>query len=68
MKVKVCSDSVCDFSAELREKYALDVLPLYVMLDGKEHRDGVDIVPEDIYNHVAAGGSIGSTAAISVAD
>ncbi len=68
MKVKVCSDSVCDLSAELREKYALDILPLYVMLDGKEHRDGVDIVPEDIYNHVAAGGAIGSTAAISVAD
>lgn len=68
MKVKICSDSVCDLSAELREKYALDVLPLYVMLDGKERRDGVDIVPEDIYNHVAAGGAIGSTAAISVAN
>ena len=68
MKVKICADSVCDFSPELVQKYALPVIPLYVMLDGKEHRDGVDIVPEDIYNHVSAGGKIGSTAAISVAD
>jgi len=68
LKVKICSDSVCDLSAELKEKYALDILPLYVMLDGKEHRDGVDIVPEDIYAHVAAGGALGSTAAVSVAD
>ena len=68
MKVKICADSVCDLSPEQVEKLALPVLPLYVMLDGKEHRDGVDIVPEDIYNHVAAGGTLGSTAAISVAD
>lgn len=68
MKVKITADSVCDLSPEQRERYGLDILPLYVMLDGKEHRDGVDIVPEDIYAHVSAGGSIGSTAAISVAD
>ena len=68
MKVKICADSVCDLSPELIEKYRLPVLPLYVILDGKEHRDGVDIVPEDIYNHVAKGGAIGSTAALSVAD
>ncbi len=68
MKVRICADSVCDLSPEMVEKLALPVLPLYVMLDGREHRDGVDIVPEDIYNHVAQGGAIGSTAAISVAD
>lgn len=68
MKVKITADSVCDLSPEQKEKYALDILPLYVMLDGKEHRDGVDIIPEDIYSHVAAGGDLGSTAAISVAD
>ena len=68
MKVKITADSVCDLSPEQKERYALDILPLYVMLDGKEHRDGVDIIPEDIYSHVAAGGDLGSTAAISVAD
>lgn len=68
MKVKISSDSVCDLSPELKEKYALDILPLYVVMDGKERRDGADIVPEDIYEHVAAGGDLCSTAAVSVAD
>lgn len=68
MKVRITSDSVCDLSPRQRERFALDILPLYVMLDGKEHRDGLDIVPDDIYSHVAAGGSIGSTSALSVAD
>lgn len=68
MKVKISSDSVCDLSPELKAKYALDIRPLYVVMDGKECRDGVDIVPEDIYNHVAAGGGLCSTAAVSVAD
>ena len=68
MKVKITADSVCDLSPEQRERYGLNILPLYVMLDGKEHRDGVDIIPEDIYAHVAAGGDLGSTAALSVAD
>ncbi len=68
MKVKITADSVCDLSPEQRERYGLNILPLYVMLDGKEHRDGVDIIPEDIYSHVAAGGDLGSTAALSVAD
>ena len=68
MKVKIASDSVCDLSPEQVKKYALDIVPLYVMLGGKEHRDGVDITPDDIYAHVAAGGALGSTAAVSVAD
>ena len=68
MKVKICADSVCDLSPELVEKLGLPIIPLYVRLGGEEHRDGVDIVPEDIYKHVAEGGAIGSTAAISVAD
>ncbi|MBO5976253.1 MAG: DegV family protein [Oscillospiraceae bacterium] len=68
MKVKITADSVCDLSPEQRERYGLNILPLYVMLDGKEHRDGLDIIPEDIYAHVAAGGDLGSTAALSVAD
>ena len=68
MKVKITSDSVCDLSPELKEKYGLEIMPLTVMLDGRDHLDGVDIVPDDIYAHVAAGGALGSTAAVSVAN
>jgi len=68
LKVKVNSDSVCDLSPELIEKYGLNILPLYVVKDGVDHHDGVDICPDDIYAHVAAGGAMCSTAAVSVAD
>ena len=68
MKVKITSDSVCDLSPELKEKYSLEIMPLTVMLDGHDRLDGVDIVPDDIYAHVAAGGALGSTAAVSVAN
>jgi len=68
LKVKITSDSVCDLSPELKEKYGIEIMPLTVMLDGRDRLDGIDIVPDDIYAHVAAGGALGSTAAVSVAN
>lgn len=64
MKIKITSDSTCDLSKELIEKYDISIIPLIIIKDGKEHRDGVDIVPADIFAHVAAGGDLCSTAAL----
>ena len=66
MKIKILSDSTCDLSPELLEKYDITVIPLIVMKDDQEYRDGVTITPADIFAHVAAGGSLCSTAALSV--
>ena len=66
MKIKITSDSTCDLSKELIEQYNIGILPLIIVKDGVEHRDGVDIVPADIFNHVAAGGDLCSTAALGV--
>lgn len=68
MNIKVTADSTCDLSQELLERYDITLAPLYVLKDGKEFRDGVDISPKDIFAHVAAGGSLCSTAAVNVAD
>ena len=68
MKIKISSDSTCDLSQELVDKYDVNIVPLYIVKDGKELVDGVDIVPQDIYDHVANGGASVSTAAVSVAD
>ena len=68
MKIKISSDSTCDLSQELVDKYDVNIVPLYIVKDGKELVDGVDIVPQDIYDHVANGGTIVSTSAVSVAD
>lgn len=68
MKIKICSDSTCDLSTGLIQKYNISVLPLYVMKDDEEHRDGVDITPDDIYAFTSETGRLCTTAAISVQD
>ncbi|MGM9521134.1 MAG: DegV family protein [Oscillospiraceae bacterium] len=68
MKIKITADSTCDLSPELIEKYDIGIFPLSVMLKDKPLRDGIDVTPQDIFDNVAAGGNIGSTMAVNVAD
>ncbi|MBO5318041.1 MAG: DegV family protein [Oscillospiraceae bacterium] len=68
MKIKILSDSTCDLSKELLEKYDITVLPLTVIKNGQSFRDRVDIVPEDIFAHVAGGGDLCSTTALNVGE
>ena len=67
MRVKIISDSTCDLSADLIQKYDIGIVPLIVMKDNQEYLDGITITPGDIFAHVAAGGSLCSTAARGVA-
>ena len=66
MKFKIISDSTCDLSADLIAKNDIGIVPLIVMKNDEEYLDAVTITPADIFAHVAAGGSLCSTAARSV--
>lgn len=66
MNIKITSDSTCDLSPELIAEYQIEVFPLHVDKGGKFYRDGVDILPSDIFAHVDAGGNLCSTAAINI--
>ena len=66
MNIKIISDSTCDLSAELIQKHNIHIVPLSVIKDDISYTDSVDITPADIFNHVAAGGSLCSTAAVNV--
>lgn len=68
MTYKITSDSTCDLSPDQIAQYGIGILPLYVSLGDKTLQDGVDVRPDDIYAHVAAGGDLASTAALNVAD
>ena len=68
MTYQIISDSTCDLSPEQVKKYNIHLMPLYVQLGDKTFRDGVDIHPDDIYAHVAAGGDLAATAAVNLAD
>ena len=67
MTYQIISDSTCDLSPEQVKKYNIHLMPLYVQLGDKTYRDGVDIHPDDIYAHVAAGGDLAATAAADLA-
>ncbi len=66
MKIKILSDSTCDLSAELLERYNISLAHLTVVKGDEQFTDGIDITPEDIFAHVAAGGALCSTSAYSI--
>lgn len=66
MKIKVISDSTCDLTPELLEKYDIDLVPLIIVKQDEEYLDNVTITPKDIFEHVSSGGNLCSTAARSV--
>ena len=66
--VKVVSDSTCDLSKDLIEKYDISIIPLHIILGEEEHRDGVDITPEDIYKWSDANNTTPKTSAVSIED
>lgn len=68
MKIKILSDSTCDLSRELVEANDITIVPLTVIKDGKAYKDGVNITPSEIFEHVAAGGDLCSTTANNVGE
>jgi len=69
MRILITSDSTCDLNRQWLEAHNVRIQPLYTIKNGKTFRDdGKEIVPADIFAHVAAGGDLCSTAACNVDD
>jgi len=68
MKIFVTSDSSCDLSQEQLKEYNINIIPLYVNLNGQEYKDGIDITPDDIFAFVKETKKLPKTAAISMDD
>ncbi len=66
--VKILSDSTCDLSQELTERYGIEILPLHVLMGEEDHKDGVDITPDEIFRWSDANKSTPKTAAPSIED
>jgi len=52
-RIALVTDSTCDLPVELKQQYEVYVVPMNVIWDGKEFRDGVDLEPVDFYNRLA---------------
>ncbi len=66
--VRVVSDSTCDLSPELVERYGITVMPLHVHLGDKEYLDGVNVTPEEIYRWSDANKTTPKTSALALED
>lgn len=67
MAIRITSDSTCDLG-HLVAKYDIGILPLQVNLGDEAYHDGVDIVPQDIFDFVAKNKTLPKTSAPSIAD
>lgn len=65
-EVVIASDSTCDLSPELIERYQVKIKPLWVNLGDKQYADGVDITPDEIYAHYEKTEQLPKTAAINI--
>lgn len=68
MSVKILSDSTCDLSKELVEKYGIEIIPLHIVLGEKEYLDGVEIGPDEIYEWSDENKTTPKTSAASISD
>ena len=68
MRIKITSDSTCDLSADILEKHGITLMPLTVIKNDRAFRDNVTITPAEIFDHVAAGGELCSTTAVSIGE
>ena len=67
-KVKICADSVCDLSEELKNRYDISVVPLYVTKGEETLRDGVEIGQNEVFAYYRSTGKLCSTSAVNVED
>ncbi len=67
-KIKLISDSTCDLSADLLEKYDIPIVPLYVNFYDETYRDLVDLQTEKMYELVDKHKTLPKTAAASPGD
>ena len=68
MKIKITSDSTCDLPKELAESKNISIVPLTVIKNDEQFKDNVTITPAEIFAHVAAGGALCSTTAVSIGE
>ena len=67
-KVKITADSVCDLSEELKQRYDISVVPLYVTMGDSTLRDGIEISQKEVFSHYRTTGKLCSTSAVNVED
>ncbi len=67
-KIRISADTVCDLSEEMKQRYDIHTIPLYVTRDGVTLKDGIEINRNEVFEHYRTTGKLCSTAALNVED
>ena len=67
-QIIISSDSTCDLSKELVDRYQIRIQPMGISLGDQIYRDGGDITPDMIYAHHEKTGQLPKTSAINVVE
>ncbi|MYB75613.1 MAG: DegV family protein [Chloroflexi bacterium] len=68
MAIRIVTDSVADLPTSVAQAHDISVVPLYVVIDGKTYRDGVDIDADEFYARLVKAQSLPTTSQPTVAD
>lgn len=68
MTIAIVTDSTSDLSPELCAQHGIRSVPLYVLFDGKMHKDGIDLQPAELFAGLKAGKKTPSTSQPSPAE
>jgi len=66
--INILTDSTADIPDELLAKHCIEVIPMYVQLNGRMYHDGEDIEPDEIFEWVKTTGNYPTTSAPPPAD
>ncbi len=48
-RVRIVADSTCDLTQEILKMYDITIIPLNIVLEDRSYQDGIEIIPEEIY-------------------
>ncbi len=63
--IRIIAESTCDLSLETLGEWGVEVLPMYVTLDGTEYLDRVDISPKEFFAKLETSQGMPSTAQVT---
>ncbi len=65
-KVIIVTDSSAYLPQEMIAEYPIEVLPLTLIWEGREYRDGIDILPDEFYLRLSNSESLPKTSQVTV--
>ncbi len=68
MALRILTDSTSDFTKEELNDLNIDMVPLKVIFDGKEYKDGIDISIDEFYEKMEASKNLPTTSQPTPAD